>query len=225
MCWFIYKNSKIANIRSDFDLINNSLTNMFYFKKIKMIGSAISYKNRFLVLKRSSRYQFTGLFLNKGNRLKTFKLINYVYWTFLKKFHTLNISTYLNQIINNNNVNLVYGEFISLYNSFTLFKDWSRALIWRVEENTPIIKVISKKNKKKKKKGIKRKKYELEFKYIKKKQRFQVALRWLSLLIKTNSKKLYIGFYNVFIPFLVSPKQSKYDILKKKIYTGILVRY
>ena len=157
MFWLIYKKKKKV-IKFDFDLINNLVTNIFYFKKIKTISSAVSYKNRFLIVKRSSRYQFVGLFLNNGNRLRIFKLINYLYWTFLKKFHLLFIPPYLNDIININNNVLMFGEFISLYNSFTVFKDWSRALIWRIEENIPLIKIISKKNKKKKKKGKKKKK-------------------------------------------------------------------
>jgi hypothetical protein len=52
-------------------------------------------------------------------------------------------------------------------------------------------------------------------KYIKKKYRFQTALRLLSLLVKIYSKKLIIGFFKVFIPFLINPSSSKFIYLKK----------
>lgn len=87
-----------------------------------------------------------------------------------------------------------------------------------------MIKVISKKLKKKKaKKKKKKKKFVLEYKYIKKGQRFQVALRWLSLLTKITSNKLMISLFKMFIPFIINPRQTKYVILKKKIYTSLLL--
>ena len=195
---------------------------MLYFKKIKNIGSAVSYKNRFLIFKRSARAQFIGLFLNKGCKLTTLKIINNTYLLFLHNFHQLNISNEFLQYFNTSGLDM--GEFINLYNSFYLFRDWGRAIIWRIEENLPMIKVISKKLKKKKaKKKKKKKKFVLEYKYIKKGQRFQVALRWLSLLTKITSNKLMISLFKMFIPFIINPRQTKYVILKKKIYTSLLL--
>ena len=218
MCWNI---QKTKNINSKYLLINNVILQVLYFKKIKTISSAVSYKNRFLIYKRSSKFQFVGLFINKGLKLQILKLVNKIYLNFLYKFHNLNFDNYY--LNNFEKINLSYGEYINLYNAFSLFKNWDRALIWRVEENLPLIKVISKKQQnKKKKKSKKKKKYILEFKYIKKKSRFQIALKWLSLLIKTTSNKIINGFVSVFLPFLINPNQSKYIILKKKIYSNIL---
>jgi hypothetical protein len=221
MCWVLKKKKKTNFIHSDFLNLTNLIVNTLFFKKIEYVSSAIAYKNRFLLGKRSSKFQFIGLFLNKGYKIRTLKLINTVYLSFLHKYHGLTVIDAFSKYITIDNNEM--GEFINLYNSFTLFKDWSRALIWRIEENLPVVKVISKKIKKKKKKKKKRKMYTLEYKYIKKKYRFQTALRLLSLLVKIYSKKLIIGFFKVFIPFLINPSSSKFIYLKKKIYTGLLL--
>ena len=165
--------------------------------------------------------QFIGLFLNKGFRIRALKILNVVYLQFLYNFHKLDVRKVFFDFFNTTNLDM--GEFINLYNAFPLFTDWSKALIWRIEENLPMIKVISKKKNIKKKKKKKRKKFLLEYRYIKNNYRFQVALRWLSLIIKTSSNKLYLGILKAFIPFIINPKQSKFVILKKKIYKSLLL--
>ena len=129
---------------------------MLYFKKLKRGNTTISYKNRFLFTKRSSKFQFIGLLLHKGNKLVVLKKINEVYLNFLYKYHGLNIKPDFDNYFKDININM--EEFINLYNAFLLFKDWSRALIWRTYENVPMIKAISKKIKKKKNNKKKKKK-------------------------------------------------------------------
>lgn len=220
--WRSKKGKKIVRFANDYKIITNTLLSLLYFKKIKHAASAISHKNRFLIMKRSARFQFVGLFINNGCRLRTLKLINTVYRFFLYKFHDLDIFWKYSNLIGFDKSAM--GEFINLYNTYLLFKDWSRALIWRLEENLPMIKVISKKNNLKKKKKKKKKKFILEYKYIKKGARFQIALRWVALLTKINNRKLIDGLSKVFINFIIDPKQSQYVGLKRKIYSNLLTQ-
>lgn len=92
---------------------------MLYFKQINTVATAISYKNRFLINKRSCKHQFIGLTLNKGYKLNKLKMINKIYLNFLYFFHNLNTKHFTN--LHYNNIDM--GEFINLYNSFYLFKN------------------------------------------------------------------------------------------------------
>jgi hypothetical protein len=96
-------------------------------------------------------------------------------------------------------------------------------LIWRIEENLPLIKVVYAKKKIKKKKNKKIKKFTLRYLYIPQKFRFQVGLRLLSFLIKSVSSKLLTGLLKHFIIFLIDPSISQFNALKKKIYTQLLI--
>ena len=120
MCWNI-KEKKSKVINSDYNIISSILIQMLHFKKLKSISAAVSYKNRFLIYKRSSKLQFIGLFVNKGNKLKVVKLVNNVYLQFLHGFHLLCIKQPHLNFFSKSKLNM--GEFINLYNSFLLFKD------------------------------------------------------------------------------------------------------
>jgi len=143
-------------INYDYNNISNFLINFLSLRKIKHISSAVHYKNRFLLNKRSSKLQFIGLILNNGYKLRYLKTVNSSYKNFLYYFHSINVLSKYHKIFNSYDFNT--DEFTTLYKSFSLFKDWSQVLAWRVEENLPLVKVITKKKKQKKKKKKKKKK-------------------------------------------------------------------
>lgn len=131
--------------------IHNKVLSCFLFKKLPTVSSAAAKHKKILSSLRSSKDHLLGFFINKGNKLKVLKQLSFVYLNFLRNFHGLNPMEYLETFLRLDSLDV--GEFAKLYASYPLFRDFQRALHWRLNENLPLIKclVIKKKMKKKKK--------------------------------------------------------------------------
>ena len=173
---------------------------------------------------RSSKDQLLGFFTNKGNKLQVLKQLSFVYLNFLRNFHGLNSSSYLESFFNLNSLDL--GEFIKLYASYPLFRDFQRALHWRLNENLPLIKcLVIKKKMKKKKKILKKKKFIYTYRYVIFKNRQQIITRWVGMLSKIYNKKYIVGFHSSVIPFIVKPANTKIPQYRVKVYSGVLTSW
>lgn len=149
---------------------------MLYFKQLSSISSAISYKNRFLLSRSSSSDRLVGLLTFKGRKLYSLRTVNFVYLSFLRAYNGLLIHQELNEMFGFSKKN--FSEFNKLYETYSLFRDLKRALSWRINENLPVVKAISKiVDNKKKKKSNSLKKYTVEYRYIKERGRAQLAIR------------------------------------------------
>lgn len=194
---------------------------MLYFRRLITVSTAIAYKNRFLLAKRTTKHQLTGLLQYKGERITLFKAIGFCYTVFLRFFRGLKIDPKYSAFLNTDFLDL--GEFASLFASYPLFRDFSRVLGWRLQDNLPIIKAVSHKiNYKKKKKNLRKRKFKVVYKYIYAERRQQVATRWLSLILKTSSIKLTAGLYKTVIPFIVKPADSRLPKIRRSVYMGLL---
>jgi hypothetical protein len=108
-------------IDTNYNLIKNFLLTMLYFKKIESVASAVHYKNRFLINKRSCKNQLLGLLENDGKKINKLKLVNKIYLDFLREFHLLKTANNLYSYYKS--IKIDFGEFINLYNLFYLFKN------------------------------------------------------------------------------------------------------
>lgn len=202
---------------------NVNVLNMLYFRKLITVSTAIAYKNRFLLCKRSTRHQLVGLLQYKGQAATLRRAVGMSYVFFLRFFRGIKLPEFFNDYYSRESMDL--GEFSSLYASYALFRDLPRALGWRLQDSLPIIKAVSHKiNMKKKKKKLKMKtrRFKIVYKYIYAERRQQVATRWLSLLIKTASIKLVHGLYKTLVPFIVKPSASKLPAVRRSVYSGLL---
>jgi len=99
---------------------------MLYFRKLITVSTAISYKNRFLLYKRTAKHQLVGLLQYKGQRATMTRATGVCYVNFLRFFRGIQVSEFCKEYFNSETLDL--GEFASLYASYALFKDLPRAL-------------------------------------------------------------------------------------------------
>lgn len=217
------KNAEQSTIVSNTCSYNNILLNFLTLRKLDILSTAIAYKNRFIGLQSTVSSRMAGMFTLDGNKMRAIKTFNLYYLYFLRAYNNVNVPSDFFIALNFHKYDL--SEFKSLYDSYELFKDVNRALLWRIDQNLPMVKPICKNIKiKKQKKNKLRKKYSVEYRYVIPSQRAAVCIRWLSLLVKIENLHILNSYGTILTSFLLAPELSKFAILKSKTYAGLIDR-
>lgn len=190
-------------------------------RQSNVISSCIKYKNRFLLGATSTTKNLAGLGCLSGKKLRIYKQYTGFYLNFLRDYNGLTVPT---NIADDLNLKMLeFSEFDKLYNAYEMFKDVNRVILWRCQQNLPVVKFTCITVKKKKqKKTKKQKKYTVEFKHIKPSVRLAVAIRWLSLINRVITQNLFAGICQTVPEFIVYPTESRFYKLRKKVYSGFV---